>query len=72
MTKFLTHWFSAYVVDKEDDIEAYMKVGIPNHTQRISANIFGAGFTVNNGSETGHIAKNVSDKIFYLICIFEF
>ena len=49
-----------------------MKVGISNHTQRISTNIFGAGFTVNNGSETGHIAKNVSDKIFYLICIFEF
>ena len=41
-----------------------MKVGIPNHTQRISANIFGAGFTMNNGSETGYIAKNLSDNIF--------
>ena len=37
-----------------------MKAGIPDHTQRISANIFGEGFTVNNGSETGHIAKNVT------------
>ena len=40
-----------------------MMVGIPNHAQRVSANIFGAGYTVNNGSETGHIAKYLSDNI---------